>query len=319
MTDNYDKFIKPKVVTKDINFFYNRINDLISNNFYAKHLYNKRKKIKIEEYVIEGHLSEIDNTRLQFINDIIIVRFIVSKTERSKVKFSKPIYKNYKIDGLVIDVNIVITPQEERNKILYPENQAFIDLRKNIHNINEFYTNKIRKSEESKYRLIYKRVTRLKKSYYSDWNKLIDLVMDCTDPYFNKILHQFEDVVCGINSDVLQMLYKMMHQTQFSQKYALTRQIRFNKFIKSFRKECLDDAEVIFLSNRLAWTLGHSISTLEESIEFIENVINHFNVICHVKSQKINSFVLGTWEKSTNVRAGRNPDFPSYNLYSTAH
>lgn len=296
MINYYDKFIKPKEIIKDINHFYNLIKDIICNDLYGQFLYNKRKKIDINEFVIENFLSKSNNTRLNFSNDKIIVKFIISKTdtwphiENNKITISKLIYKNYKIDDIIINMNIVLSPKEYKNKLIYDDNQFFHELRKNINDINNFYVSKFRKSEEGKYRLIYNKILKIEKTY-SDWNRLIKLISDCTDPYFNQDLFKFKDVLKGMKCDKFDIVFKMMHQTQFFQKYYHQRQIKFLKFFKSLKKECLDDNEIIYLSNELAKCFGHTIKDYEESIDFLKNIISHFNNICHIKEIKINTFV----------------------------
>ena len=92
----------------------------------------------------------------------------------------------------------------------------------------------------------------------------------------------------------------MIHQTQFFQKYAHYKQIRFHKFMKSFKKECLDDKEVFELANQMASCFGHINKDYEETLWFMENLVNHFNTICHYKEMKINSYVSKTWENNIN-------------------
>jgi hypothetical protein len=297
MIDYYTEFVKPREVVKDINYFYDQIITLICNNFFGKYLYNKRKRLKVSEYAVENFLADNGNiTRLRFRNDLIVVTFKVSKFEKGQVKITPPIYKNYRLDNVVFNINIVITPQEEKNKIIYTQNMVFQQLRKYIHEMNEYYVSEFRKTEEKKFKTIFNRLNKLNKSYYSDWNRLIKFVMDCVSPTFNKNLHKFDDVVKGFQSDVLTVLYKMIHQTQFFQMYSQYRQIKYKKFIKSLIKECLDDDEIIQMSNSLAWCFGHKNEDYDECISFIQNVINHFNTICYVKEMKINSYITQIWE-----------------------
>lgn len=292
MQNYYEEFIKPKDIIKDINYFYNKIRDLICNEFFGQYLYNKRKKKKSEEFIKNDFLSlNSDNTRLRFNNDVIIVRFKVSRDEKGKTIINKPIYKDYRIHDMIFDIDVVISHQEEKERMIYPENDALRELRRCITSINEFYVNKFRRDEENKYQIIYKRLKNLEISYYKDWNRLIDFITECVNPDFNENLNKFDEILKGINCNQMTMIYKLVHQTQFFQKYAHNRQIKLNKFFKSFRNECLDGDEIIELTSKLASCFGHHIKDYDESIIFIENLIKHFNLVCHDKEKKINKFV----------------------------
>lgn len=307
MINYYEQFIKPKEIVKDINFYFNLMNELIINDLFGQYLYNKRKKINTDEYIIENFLSKYNNTRLRFNNDTIKVKFILKKNDFNEHKceclITNPVYKNYRIDGIVFNLNIIISPQEVKNKLIYPQNQSIQELRKNIHLINEFYVKKLRKVEESKFKIVFNKLIKLKPSYYSDWNKLINLMIDCVDPYFNQNLNTLGEVIKSMYFKNAQRIYKMTHQTQFFLKYTPNKHIKkhkYTKFIEFLTKDSLDDVEIISLTNNLAKCLGHSVNNLNDSAEFIENVTNHFNILCHVRSMKINTYVLNVWEKHKN-------------------
>ena len=295
MINYYQQFIKPKEIVKDINYFYDKIKSIICNDIFVKYINNKRKKININTFTIYNKLSECNLTKLKFNNDIIIVNFIKEKNNR--VFITKPIYKNYKIDGITINIDIYITPQEEKSKMIYSENIIFRELRKNINIINEYFVKKLRKSEESKNKIIYNRIKKLKNSYYNDWNRLIDIITECINPSFNETLVKFKDVICGVNNG-LPIIWNLIHETRFFKKYEHYRQIKYDRFIKSLRKECLDDNELIELTNNLAKCFGHNIKNYDECLSFLQNVIIHFNIICHIKEMKINSFTERIWSKT---------------------
>jgi hypothetical protein len=299
MQDYYAQFIKPKEIIKDINYFYNQIRDLICNEFFGQYLYNKRKKLKIDNYTVENFLSNENNTRLRFNNDKIIVTFKVSKTEKSKFSITEPLYKDYVIEGIVFNIVIVITPQEEKSRMIYPQNEVLIEIRKSINFINNFYVKNFRKDEESKYKFIFNKLIKIKPNYYENWNRLINFVTEQCDPKFKEELSKFEEIINGFNSDNLNLIYKMIHHTQFFQKYAHYRRIKYNKFIKSFRKECLDEKEIIDLTNELALCFNHTVKEYDESLKFIENLCNHFNTICYTKEMRINEFVSDVWKKGS--------------------
>jgi hypothetical protein len=297
MVNCYTQFIEKKEIIKDINYFYDQIRDLICNEFFGQYQYHKRKKMNPPMYKIEGYLSQCDKTRLQFNNDTIIVTFSTD-SKNSRVAITKPIYKNYKIDGITFYINVVLSKQESKSKMIYKENDIFRDLRKHINAVNEYYVKKLRKSEEEKYKTIYNRILRLKKSYYNDWNKLIELVTECVNPKFNNNLCLFKPIIEGMNNG-LPMVFKMIHQTQFFKNYEHQKQIKYNRFIKYIKREILDNNELIDLTNELAWCFGHHIYNYSDCLKFIENVINHFNTICYVKEMKINKFASNVWSKES--------------------
>jgi len=294
MVNYYEQFVKPKEIIKDINYFYDRIKDLICNDLFSKYYYNTRKK-ENNTFTIKNYLSDCDKTRLKFNNDTIIVNFRVDKKDTSKVSITNPIYKNFKIDGITINIDIALSPVENKNKIIFPENSIFRDIRKNINSINEYYVKKLRKSEEEKFKVIYGRIIKLEPSYYKDWNRLISLIKECVNPEFNNVLCMFKPIISGMNMG-LPTAFKMIHKTQFFQNYEHLRQIKYTKFIRSLRKECLDDNEIIEMTNKLAWCFGHVNKDYEECLYFILNVSKHFNTICYVKEMKINSFTSDIWE-----------------------
>jgi hypothetical protein len=308
MTNYYNQYIKSKEIIKDINYFHNKMKDLICNDIFGKYLYNKRKKLKIENYTVENFLSTENKTRLKFSNDKIIITFKVSKIEKSKSSFfplssilpsvddKNILYKDQKIDGLTFYIDVVITPTEEKSKMIYSNNEALREVRHHITLINDYYIKNFRKEEESKNKIIYNKIISLKASYYNDWNRLIEFIKNCIDPEFYNNLNMFKDIINGFNSNKLNILFKMMHHTRFFQKYAHSRQIKYHKFIKSIRKECLDENEILELSNELASCFGHSNKNYNECLLFIENLINHYNLVCHAKEKDINSFVSNTWK-----------------------
>lgn len=295
MLDCYKKFVERKEIIKDINYFYNQIKDLICNDFFGQYQFSVRKKLPQPTYRVVNYLSQCDKTRLQFNNDTIIVTFSVGNSD-SRVSITKPIYKNYKIDGITFYLNIVLSKQESKSRMVYKENSIFRELRKHINAINEYYVKKLRKSEELKYKTIYNRILKLKRSYYSDWNKLIELVTECVNPKFNNNLCLFKPIIEGMNNG-LPLVFKMLHQTKFFRNYEHQRQIKYHRFIKSLKKECLDEKELLELSKDLAVCFGHHIENYSDCLKFIENVINHFNTICYVKEMKINKFASKVWSK----------------------
>jgi hypothetical protein len=315
MINQYIQFVEPKEIIKDINYFYDQIKNLICNDLFGQYLYNKRKKLN-PTYTVKNYLSKVDNTRLRFSEDTIIVSFKVDKTQSGEVSITKPVYRNYKIDGLTIKIDVVLTTAENKGNIIFPENYIFKEIRRHINFVNDYFVKKLRKSEDDKYSVIYKRMNEIKKSYYYEWNRLIDLVKECVNPNFNNQLCEFKPIIEGIENG-LPIIFKMIHQTQFFRKYEHQRQLKFHKFIKSLRKECLDDNEIFQMTNDLAWCFGHTCKNYDDCITFLKNIINHFNTICYIKEMKINSFTQKIWNKSVKEIENKKPSEIHYIVESS--
>jgi hypothetical protein len=287
MEDFYTKFIKPKHILKDINFFHSKICDVIKNDFFGKFLFNGRKKNKINEFVLNNFLSSFKDTRLVFVNDTIIVRFSIDKEkqnqlqDRSEINISKLIFRNYSIYDLKIEINICLSSKEIKNKYIDFNNIALTQLRKEIQKINEFYTFKFRQIEKRRFRRINRRLQNLKSTHYYEWNELLRLIRDCTDPSLEENFYKLKDVILGMNTDSVGLIHKVILNSELYRKFQHTSQIRVDKFIKNIYKVCLDSDEIIYLSNNLAWCMGYKIKTLKQSDEFLFNVLNHFNRICN--------------------------------------
>ena len=156
---------------------------------------------------------------------------------------------------------------------------------------------KLRKSEISKFKIVYKKLSTIDESPYRDWNRLIYLIKDCVNPTFNEDLNKFNEIINGIDCSTISLVFKMMHNTQFFKRYEHYNQIKFDKFIRSIRKECQED-DLLELSNKLAGCFGHVNDDYNECVSFLKNVILHFNTICYVKEMKINLFTERVWKKS---------------------
>ena len=128
MIDIYKQFIETKEIKKDINFYNDIIRNKILLDIFPKYLYEKRKKIN---YSIENCFSKLDKTALKFKNDLINITFIVDDIEQSFVKIEKLEYDNFQLD-LILDIRIVLTSSENKNKIIYEDNKIFHNLQKTI-------------------------------------------------------------------------------------------------------------------------------------------------------------------------------------------
>jgi len=294
MGNYYSKFIEPKGIVRDINFFYNKIHDLIVNKYFVDFLLNVRKKSNEREFTISNYLSSFNNTRLRFENDTLIIRFSIDECKKNSIQdrsytdISKPKYIQDSIEGLNIIIDIKLSTIEFKNKTIYPENKALIKLRKDLHTINDFYTNKLQTSMERRFPKINESIHSIKYSQYWQWNNLLNLLKDCTDPDFQENLEKIKLVINGIDSDSILTKQMIVQHTEFYHKYMSTRQINAKKFITTINKVCWDTEEIIYLANQIAKCFGYSVKTIEETNEFILNVLNHFNKNCHAKLWKIN-------------------------------
>lgn len=291
MINYYEKFIKPKEIKKDINYYYDLLVSIINNDLYPRYLYNIRKKINNNEFMLDNSLSRSYKTKLKFKNDKIIVRFLIDDEKNSNININNLIYSNYTINNINIELNIILKNKEFNNKLLYEDNKIYHELRKNINYINNFFISNFRKSEENKYKIIHKRILNIDKKNNNEWNRLIYFLLNCTDPYFYKTLFKFKKIIRGIKFNTLDMKFKMIHQTQFFQRYSQHKQIKINKFLKSIEKQ-LNEKEIIYLCNELSECFGHTIINLNESIFFLNSLITHFNMVCHFKEMTINKIII---------------------------
>lgn len=304
--DYYDVFIKKREISRDINFFYNQIKGLISNNIFPKYLRDSRKKIH-KIYTVDNFLSTFNNTKLQFINDKIEIEFFVNDLvhklhliecdlEKSKVKYY-PEFKDYKIDNIKIKININLQSLEHKNKIIYDNNQYYTDIRKKISEINKKFIDEITQKENSKYLFIYKKLFLLKPSSYEFWNNFLKFIIDITDPKFEDNLHKLDKIVKGIKTDKITLIYNIIHDMNFYIKYSHYRQIKTNKFITKLFKELLDEEEIIYLTRSLAMCFNHEINNLNEIRDFLENLIIHINGVYHQREMIIDSYVIKIFQR----------------------
>lgn len=301
----YLEYIKPKEIIKDINHFYSKLEHLICNDLFPKYVHSKRKS-KVYNFDIKNFLSEINNTRLRFKNDILNIKFSTSATEPCDIKLSNLEYKNHYLTNTVININFVITPIEEINRIIFKENKSLMELRKNVNIINEFYVTNFRKSEERKFRNIYLKLNNLKKINHLEWNKLIDYIKCCVDPNFKSNINKILKISKGIDTDKMSLVYKLIQDTEFYKSY---RSFKYDKFIRIIHKTCLDDEEIVSMSNQLANCFGHHIKNYNDSIIFIENLINHFNAISTYKRKIIDqtAFIGNKNRAKVSYKLRRNP------------
>jgi len=304
MINFYKEYIEPKEIVKDINFIFNELSNLIKNEIFAKFLYHKRKNNDKNIFVIKNYLSKYDKTRLRFKNDTITIKFITvesdlkSHIKDKSVNISDLILNKNRIDRLNIDLEIPLSLDELNNKMIYSNNIIFPDLRKKINFINDFYVDNYRKAEEKKFRSIYNKISMIKidQNVYPLWFKLNSLIINSIDPSFDKNLSKLEEIIKAFDSNTINPIYKIIHQTQFYLKYSDKKQIKINKYINTLNKEFQNNKDnIIYISNQLAEGFGHSISTYEDSVKFIINIINHFNFISYKRSEKINKFVFDNW------------------------
>lgn len=292
----YKQFIQPAVIIKDINFFYDQIKELIVNDIFVKYLRDNRKKIH-KIYTIENYLSKYNKTRLLFNNDKIDIEFFVNSID--KVGYTSitndGTFKNYKLENVNLSFKINLKASEHTNKIIYDDNQIFINIRKNISYLYKMYIDNFNKKESSKYKYIHKELLNLKKSHYEIWNNFIDYLIDITNPQFNNNLNKFRSILNGIKIKETSVIFNLIHNTEFYYKYNHLRQIKSYKFLTNLEKNCLDDKEIIYLCDNVAKCFNHKIDNYEECMEFLRNIINHFNYIYLTKERNIDDFVYKNW------------------------
>lgn len=297
--DYYVRFIKPHEIRRDINFFFNQIKELICNDLFSQFMRDNRKKIH-KNYVVKDYLSKFDKTRLQFNNDTINVEFLLDPAnQKTIVAISPPKFKSYKLDGICIVIKICLKKSEYKNKMIYQDNEVFNELRKNITGINKYYCDKLNQREITKSKYIYPKLIEIKKSPYEVWNSLIKYTIDALDPDFDDQIKKYQGVLMGIKNKEYIENVKIIHQTELYLKYSHQRQIKINRFMKKLSKDILDDQEIVDLTKSLASCFNHKIIDYKESINFITDIIEHYNYIYHTKEETIDNYVYKIWSKKT--------------------
>lgn len=295
----YNQFIKPREITKDINFFYNEIIEVVCNDIFSKYVYDNRKSIQ-KTYELNNFLSIYDKTRLQFKNDKISIEFFVNDIsgEIPQLVTFKNVgtFENYKLNNVDMIIKINLTSVEHTNKLIYDNNPFFLNLRKQISEIYQKFIEELNKREESKFKYINRKLLNLKKCHYDTWNKFIQYLINATNPEFNNLLDRFKVVLNGILSDKISTKFELMHNTDFYLNNCHLRQIKKTKFLSNLKKVCLDDDEIIYLTNEVANCFNHKIKNYNDSIEFIDDIIEHFNFIYHIKEKTIDFLVSENWK-----------------------
>jgi hypothetical protein len=290
MGNYYLRFIKSPEIKKDINFYFKKVYDGLILNYFSNYIINIRKKSAEREFIIHNYLSSFSETKLKFYKDVITICFSVdeSKTnslsDKSNTSFSKFNFKNDTICDLHILIDIRISKDEFKQKMIYKENKALIQLRKELNNVNTYSTIRIRKAMESKFPKLNKEFQEIEHGRYREWNRLLRLLKDCTDTSFQDNLSKLQMVANGVD---LSNRYMILKKTDFFKRYSFINQIKPLKFIQNMKNYCLDDNALICLSNTIAKPLGTKLKTIEETEEFLINVINHFNAICYSKNSQI--------------------------------
>jgi len=207
---------------------------------------SKRLKIKMDEAGISELFDHEENFQPLIEDQIELVLDFNQTLKAIDVHHLKKIIDHHPLKNHILYLEDPLkahdyhhlNKDELKNKMIYKTNTFYLNLRKNIHLINEYFNINIIKSEETKYRYINNRMNQIKKSYYYDWNKLILFIKDCIDPEFNNNLDKLSFVIKGTKFEKLDIVYKLVHKTQFYNKYLNSKQIKFNKFFKSLKKEC---------------------------------------------------------------------------------
>ena len=295
--DYYEHYIKPREIIKDINFYFDRIKELILYELYPKFLLDKKKKI-FNPYYVNNFLSIYDKTLLQFYKDKLVISFQISDTQKSIVELSKKKYENYKINNLDIHSTIYLTEEEIKNKTIYDINPFFNELRKNIYDINEFFIDNFYKKERKELTKLNKKFIDLKETSISKkYNYLIGVLIDCSDEDFENKLSKLKSIIRGIKSSTLDVIFKITHEMYFYKKYKrFNNQIKIERFINQLNKE-LDIDNIMLISNKLCDCFNHEhLENYEEFLIFIKNVIIHFNRISYEIGNEIDEFISKNWK-----------------------
>lgn len=298
MIDLYLKYIHPKEIRKDINYYFDKLKDLIINDIFSSYILNKRKGNDISIYIIEDFLSKINKTKLKFLNDKIKINIIETNNKKwTTDKYpliritNKLSFKDVYINSVNMEIDLLLNLDELKNKIIYVNNPTFIDLRKKIKELNDFYVSEYKKRELLNYNKINGLLKNLNRVHYFEWNKLVNFLIDCTDPEYNDNLNKIKILIDSFKIKTLEMKFKMVHNTKFYRKYNHYNQLKTEKFIKNLIKNCLDENEIITMTNNLSSCFGHKVHTIDDSLIFIENIINHFNKECNFRENQINLMI----------------------------
>lgn len=290
MDSYYLKYVKSPLIIKDINFFYKKIYDEIICKYFANYLLNVRKKSTEREFTVKNFLEKFNETRLKFINDTIVIRFSIDETslnDKSYTTISKFKYKNDKVCDLLIIIDIKLSKVEFKSKLLYNENNALTELKKELTNINNYYIRRIQKSLKKRAPKLNKEFQKIKHTPYWEWNNLLRLLKDCTDTSFDDNLEKMKIIANGMTVDNSQVKHMVIKRTDFYNRYSSNKQIKADKLIKLMKNHCIDEDELVYLSDSIARCLGTRVKTIEETEEFLQDVIKHFNKICYSKNMEI--------------------------------
>jgi len=285
--DYYDIFIESKEIRKDINFFYDQIvNDLIKNKIFRQYLIDRKKSIK-KTYVIKNFLSDFNKTRMLFINDIIEINFFTKKDfilDQLPPTYSEYKFSKYKIKDLILHINIYLNDQELKNKMIFSDNAFLMELRKNINDINVFFYKNMSKSEELKYKYIHKKILKINYTGIPYLDRILKYIKNITDYNFESNLKEFKQILHGLKSTIYILNFQLIHSTEFFNDYGHHNQIKINRLLKA-----LDKINYGNFFNVLSECFNHKLKEGEE-IEFISNLITHFNHKYNGKEKRINDF-----------------------------
>jgi len=296
--DYYVQFIKPCEISRDINFFYNKIKEIICNDIFGEYLLDNRKKIH-KTYELYDFLSFFENTKLKFKNDKISVEFLVNDLNLSDLNLitfkNVGLFHDYRICNVDMIIRINLSEVEYSNKMIYDNNPFFVNLRKQISGFHNTFMKEFNKKEESKFKYINKKLLKLKKSHYENWNKFILYLTDVTDPDFKKKLYEFKKILNGVITERISTNFALIHNTNFYLKNCHLRQIKTTKFLNGLQRLYLDEEEILYLTKEISKCFNHNIKNYDECFDFIINILEHFNFIYHTKEKNIDFFVANNW------------------------
>ena len=266
MIDLYSQFIETKEIKKDINFYFNRLKDKILTDVFPKYLCDRRRKMN-RNYDISEYLSSFDKTALKFNKDEINISFIIGDDNQNEITIKNLEYKDYCLE---VELNIIISLSvgEKKNKLIYEHNRIFHLLKKTINELKEFHRKHLYE-DEIKYNTILNDRFIEYSNNNNHWQNLLHIMIQSTDPCFEKKLNRFDVVINGIKSETLDKLFMVLHKTAYYNSYK--KQVGVSKFRRALYESGLSAYD-------LAKCFNHELNP-KYNTKFLEDLILHYNQI----------------------------------------